>query len=345
MPNITLNQQVTTTPLTLSFGGGEATYSFSTADTGDGPGLAVATEGDGEVSSFFGDVSDFSASSTIDSTDELYGFSAFPTATLIPYSAADDYIGLSFTLSDGVHYGYVDVDGATVVSEGYNTTAGASTTTGAVDLGSQPGLVHYTDVTTGQSGEEQAQTYSGPVAGLEAQYLWSGSDPVAIRSDTPNAFLHGGPGDDAVEATSGSNVLDGGAGSNFLVGATGADGGTDTFYVDGRGGATTWSSIVNFHEGDTMTLWGFVAGTSTLPAYVTDGVAGYQGATIHSELSGAGTGVNEFVTFAGLSPSQAGADFTTATGSVGGTPYLSICTQAKIPLLFARLCCTEAARN
>ena len=52
--------------------------------------------------------------------------------------------------------------------------------------------------------------------------------------------------------------------------------------------------------------------------------AGYQGATLHSELGGAGTGVNESVTFAGISPSQAAADFTTSTGTSGGTPYLSI---------------------
>ena len=323
MPNISLNQQVTTTPLTLSFGGGAATYTFTSAETGNGTGLAVATGGSAEISSFFGGISDFSSGAAVDGS-ELYSFSAFPTAMLIPYSAADDYIGLSFTLSDGVHYGYVEVDGPQVVAEGYSATPDAATTAGAVDSGSQPGFVHYTDAASGQSGEEQGQVYSGPVAGLQAQYLWSGSDAVAIRSDTPSAFLHGGPADDALQATSGSNVLDGGAGSNFLVGATGSDGGTDTFYVDGRGGATTWSSIVNFHHGDTMTLWGFVPGTSTSPAYVMDGTAGYQGATIHSELNGAGTGVNESVTFAGIGASQATTDFTTATGVIGGTPYLTV---------------------
>ncbi len=321
MPNISLNQEVTT-PLTISFGGGEATYTFTSVDTGDGIGLAVTTGGDAEVSSFFGGVSDFGSGAAVDG-NELYGFSAFPTAAVIPYSAADDYIGLSFAQSDGVHYGYVEVNGPEVVSEGYNATAATATTTGAVDTGSQPGLVNFTDPATGQSGEEQAQAYSGPVAGLQTQYVWSGTDPVAIRSDTPNAFLHGGAGDDALQATSGSNVLDGGAGSNFLVGAAGTDGGTDTFYVDGRGGATTWSTVVDFHPGDSMTLWGFVAGTSTLPAYVTDGATGYQGATIHSELNGAGSGVNESVTFAGITPSQA-ANFTTSTGTVSGTPYLSV---------------------
>ena len=43
MPNISLNQQVTATPLTISFGGGLASYTFTPADTGNGTGLAVAT--------------------------------------------------------------------------------------------------------------------------------------------------------------------------------------------------------------------------------------------------------------------------------------------------------------
>ena len=176
--------------------------------------------GDGEVSSFFGGVSDLFAGSAVDGS-ELYGFSAFPTAAIIPYSAADDYIGLSFALPDGVHYGYAEVNGSTLVAEGYNATPGAATTTGATDAGSQPGLVHYTDVSTGQSAEEQAQAYSGPVAGLQSQLLWSGSDAVALRSDTPNAFLHGGAADDALQVTGGSNVLDGGAGSELPGGRDG----------------------------------------------------------------------------------------------------------------------------
>jgi serralysin len=47
--------------------------------------------------------------------------------------------------------------------------------------------------------------------------------------------------------------LDGGTGSNFLTGGSG----TDTFFVDNRGvSADTWSTIVNFHNGDATTIWG-----------------------------------------------------------------------------------------
>ena len=150
-----------------------------------------------------------------------------------------------------------------------------------------------------------------------------------MGAQVDNMFLHGGSGDDALSALGGTNVLDGGGGSNFLVGGTGADGGTDTFFVDGRGGAVTWSSIVNFHQGDSATIFGFTQGTSTLPLTANDGAAGYTGATIHSELAGAGTGVNASITFAGISAADAqdvsqGGKFTYSYGVTGGANYVNI---------------------
>ena len=86
------------------------------------------------------------------------------------------------------------------------------------------------------------------------EYVYSGSDGVAIAAGVPNVFAHGGSGDDAISVSSGNNVLDGGAGSNFLVGATGADGGNDTFFTDARGRDVSWSTLVNFRAGDYATL-------------------------------------------------------------------------------------------
>ena len=182
----------------------------------------------------------------------------------------------------------------------------------------------YTDAAAGMSGQTRGDAYTGPVAGLQRQYIWPGTDGVAIAATTGNVFLHGGAGDDALSVSSGSNVLDGGTGSNFLTGATGADGGTDTFFVDGRGGGVTWSTVVNFHHGDAVTVFGFQAGVSTRPWTASDGVQGYQGATIHSELGGTGTGVNASVTFANISQADADAKFTVLTGQVGDAPYLYI---------------------
>ena len=182
----------------------------------------------------------------------------------------------------------------------------------------------YTDTAAGASGQVRGDAYAGPVAGLQRQYIWPGADGVAIAAMVGDVFLHGGAGDDALSVSSGTNVLDGGTGSNFLTGATGADGGTDTFFVDGRGGGVTWSTVVNFHRGDAVTVFGFQAGVSTRPWTAVDGAQGYQGATIHAELGGAGTGVNASVTFAGISQADADAKFTVLTGTVGDASYLYV---------------------
>jgi len=181
-----------------------------------------------------------------------------------------------------------------------------------------------TDTASGTSVTAAGEAYSGPVAGLARQFIWASPHGVAMAATVSNVFLHGGSGDDALSVSGGTNVLDGGTGSNFLTGGAGADGGTDTFFVDGRAPGVTWSTVVNFHHGDAVTLWGFQDGVSTRPWTAVDGAAGYQGATIHSELGGAGTGVNESVTFAGISQADALAKFTVSTGSVGGSSYLYV---------------------
>ena len=180
----------------------------------------------------------------------------------------------------------------------------------------------WTDTTTHAVSSGAGQAYGGGVSYLAAQLLWAGTDSVSLRANAGSVFLRGGPGNDALLATSGDNVLDGGTGSNFLIGATGADGGTDTFFIDARGAAPTWSTLTNFHPGDAVTLWGFTGGVSTLNWAASDGAAGYTGATIHSATAGAGTGVNGSVTFAGVSLADALSKFSISTGSVAGTPYL-----------------------
>ena len=197
--------------------------------------------------------------------------------------------------------------------------------TDAVAITGSPATPSFavTDTTTGQSQQSAGLAYTGPVTTLQNQFIWAGADGIAVRAATPDVFLHGGTGDDALTATAGTNVLDGGGGSNFLVGGTGADGGTDTFFIDGRSG-TTWSTVVNFHHGDAVTVWGFQAGISTQPWTASEGAEGYKGATIHSELAGAGTGVNASATFAGISLADTQAKFTTTSGIVGGLSYLNI---------------------
>ncbi len=134
MPNMAL----TSTPFAVSFGNGVAGYAFTSAATGNGPGAAVATSGTATVSSFFGAITDFGVGATINQTSQLYGFSAFPTAAVIPFSAANDYIGLAFTLTDGLHYGYAQVAGPRLVSYAFESTPGATILTGAVAAVPEP---------------------------------------------------------------------------------------------------------------------------------------------------------------------------------------------------------------
>lgn len=116
-------------------------------------------------------------------------------------------------------------------------------------------------------------------------------------------------------------MLDGGAGSNFLTGGSG----TDTFFLDSRGTATTWSTIVNFHAGDIATVFGFHPGLSSSTVSASDGASGFTGYTIHAETAGAGTGVNASLTFAGIDASTAAQHFVTTTGTLGGNvDYLLI---------------------
>ncbi len=175
-----------------------------------------------------------------------------------------------------------------------------------------------------QAGETDGEAYAGPVDYLQRQYIWPGSDGASLAATIPNVFLHGGPGDDALQVSGGQNVLDGGTGSNFLVGGTGRDGGTDTFFVDGRGGGTTWSTVVNFHRGDAVTLFGFKPGVSTLDWAGTEGAQGYQGLTLHSALAGGGTAVTASLTLAGRSAGDLSTRIALTSGEVGGTPYLQL---------------------
>jgi len=275
--------------------------------------------------------------SAFDGTDDLAGASAAaisesaPAGSIALTTATITGAGLGAFRSGPVALGVARSGGTTLDAPGnldIATTlqAGAAVT---VTYHYVAPVLHYTDTATGQSGTMASDIYSGPVAGLQRQYIWSSPDGVALSSAAPDVFLHGGGGADALAVSGGSNVLDGGGGSNFLVGATGGDGGHDTFFLDARDPAVTWSTLVNFHQGDTATIFGFRAGISTLPWTASDGAAGYLGLTVHSEIGGAGTGVNASLTFAGISQAMADAHWSVTAGTLqpgtaGATDYLLI---------------------
>jgi Ca2+-binding RTX toxin-like protein len=176
-------------------------------------------------------------------------------------------------------------------------------------------------VTTSASGSLAGSDYTGPVSRLQAQFIFAGTDDVAVGAKVANVFLKGGAGEDALVAKAGSNVLDGGAGSNWLVGASGADGGTDTFFADGRAGQSTWDTLLNFHPGDMLALWDYSPATGALSWSNNQGVTGYQGATLHARFGNA-SNASATVTFAGVT--TGGPRFATSAGTIDGLSYLTV---------------------
>jgi Ca2+-binding RTX toxin-like protein len=139
------------------------------------------------------------------------------------------------------------------------------------------------DATTNMAVVAVGDAYPGPVAGIEHQYINITRDSLNITASSPNWFIHSGSGTDAIAVSGGTNVLDGGTGSNFLIGGSG----TDTFFVDDRGAAADiWSTVVNFHAGDSATVWGITPQDFTLNFVDGQGTGGFTGLTLHATAFG-----------------------------------------------------------
>lgn len=230
-----------------------------------------------------------------------------PVATLptgLTLSASDIFISNRYVYAAPVQNTLDSLPAAWGVTDPQATAANADNF-GAVDQ------------TTGVSSEEPGQAYSGPVTYLTQQFTYGGSHRVTVTARTNNVFIKGS-GNEALAALGGQNVLDGGLGSNFLVGGSG----TDTFFTDARTSAFVWNTIVNFHPGDMVTLWGFVGGQSTYALTPSEGAAGYQGLTLNADLQGNGQ-VTAKVTLAGMTTADL-SHLTFTPGTVAGIPYLGI---------------------
>lgn len=157
---------------------------------------------------------------------------------------------------------------------------------------------------TSSNGSVASQDYTGPVTFLEFQFLGDATSET-VTASSQNDFLNLLGGNDAANGGLGDDVLDGGTGSNFLTGG----GDNDTFFLDGRGGTITWSTITDFVSGtgaagDEVNIWGWSAGTSRLLlSQENGGVSGFTGATLHYDLNGDST-IDTSITFTGLSLAQ-----------------------------------------
>jgi Ca2+-binding RTX toxin-like protein len=135
--------------------------------------------------------------------------------------------------------------------------------------------------------------YVGPVIGLTYQVLGSAAAEVALGTGQ-NDFFNLLGGDDALDAGAGNDVLDGGTGSNFLSGGAGID----TFFLDGRGGTSTWSTITDWEAGEQLSVFGWKPGVSKVLWVASDGAPGYKGVTMHGDLDGNGL-IDTSVTWTG----------------------------------------------
>ena len=229
--------------------------------------------------------------------DQLWGGTGNDTLT---GGAGDDLLvggdGVDTAIFTGITFShrFFEADGRLVV-DGWN---GADVLSGVETLmfsgvsytmtslgASSFGIVKLTYAQTGPglAASKPATAYSGPVETVRFQYLGS-SLGEAVAGTVSNDFINALGGDDAVNGARGSDVIDGGTGSNFLTGGPGLD----TFFLDGRGGANTWSTITDWELGEQLSLWGFRPGVSRLLWVDQDGTEGYRGVTLHADLDGSG---------------------------------------------------------
>ena len=132
------------------------------------------------------------------------------------------------------------------------------------------------------SGNVPANIYTGEVGFLQLEMLGTSNNDSMTGAAT-NDFINLLGGDDSAIGGAGQDVLDGGVGFNFLTGGSDAD----TFFLDGRSGINTWSTITDFAPEDKVNIWGWQQGTSQLIlALDGEGPAGFQGATFHYDLNG-----------------------------------------------------------
>jgi Ca2+-binding RTX toxin-like protein len=181
------------------------------------------------------------------------------------------------------------------------------------------------DVTTGIAASGSPQVYSGPVVGIQRDYISVTSDNLNVSVSSDNWFIHTGSGTDAIAVRGGTNVLDGGTGSNFLTGGNGFD----TFFVDDRNAtAAIWSTVNNFHSGDAATIWGVKPSDFTLSWVDGQGATGYTGLTLHATAVGVPTASLTLVGFtsADMNDGRLTVSYgtTAASGGVAGSTYMYV---------------------
>jgi hypothetical protein len=224
-------------------------------------------------------------------------------------------------LAPGTTYGWTTLDSEVMGALGFTVGSGTG----------DPNFV-IQDTTTNQGSYTQGQAYTGPVSGLATEYAVNTSDTINITAEVPNVFIEVGyiPGSQSppamaginVSMANGNNVVDSYAASSFLTGGSGSD----TFYIDARTLVQNdWSTVVNFHTADQLTVWGVTANDFKLDwigdTYGAPGATGLTGVLVPTTGGGPEIGF----TLAGLTTADTAANHISTTfGSIDGNAYMAI---------------------
>lgn len=229
-----------------------------------------------------------------------------------PTSTATGTEIFALTLDDGA--GGVDTGQAAL------TVAPAAHPAASAHFPISPQTV-LTSTATGSSTYSQVETYRGAISNLDTQFLYDGDTTLAIVAQQDGMLISSQAQATAIQLQGGVNVLDMQHGSSFMVSGTGSD----TFLLHADQPQATWNTIVNFHAGDTIVVYGFTVGASARWWDDNAGAAGYRGATLRIDVDG-NQSIDSSLTFAGKTSSDVAAHFSIQSGNVGGSGFLSITT-------------------
>jgi hypothetical protein len=183
-----------------------------------------------------------------------------------------------------------DINATETVGTSYNPAAPPAPVA-AVDSNPQ---INFYDTTIGAGGTADGSSYSGPFAGIQDKYIYTGADTISLTAPTnANWEFGGGSGETTLTAVSGDNILVASTGGSTMIGGTGAD----RFIVPDANltGTGVSDTIENFGVGDTISLAGMAG-----PGWTYGWVAGAGGLTLMAR-STVNPGLTQFVTLAGLS--------------------------------------------
>ena len=157
---------------------------------------------------------------------------------------------------------------------------------GSASTSSSPGYT-ITDLGTNQPDTTATvQSYAGGADGPTQELKDSSGDSLAINLTSDNWLIGTDGGNGVITAHGGSNIFDIAGGSNWLFGA----GGDDTFSID-AGASDAWDTIVNFHAGDWLVVWG-VSAQDSVSWLNGAGAPGYSGLSMEATAAdGTVTGV------------------------------------------------------